>query len=382
MLKGYYNVTDNTQTLTQCRFWVPPKSPPCPNPRRCAVVSSSSSSSSSAPKRPDLAISASATKELNAVNNTAGGGSPSPAATLGNRVRLGRLTEDGLSYKESFIVRCYEVGINKTATVETIANLLQEVGCNHAQSLGFSTDGFATTPTMRKLHLIWVTARMHIEIYSYPAWSDVVEIETWCQAEGRIGTRRDFILKDYASGEVIGRATSKWVMMNQDTRRLERVNSEIQEEYLIHCPKTLRLAFPEDNRSLRKIPKLEDPAQHSKLGLVPRRADLDMNQHVNNVTYIGWVLESIPQEVINTHELQSITLDYRRECQHDDVVDSLMSAESVDGANGIPGLKGTNGSPAATKGQDSRQFLHLLRLSIDGSEINRGHTEWRRKSAR
>lgn len=29
------------------------------------------------------------------------------------------------------------------------------------------------------------------------------------------------------------------------------------------------------------------------LNLQPRRADLDMNQHVNNVTYIGWVLEVI-----------------------------------------------------------------------------------------
>jgi hypothetical protein len=37
--------------------------------------------------------------------------------------------------------------------------------------------------------------------------SDVVEIETWCQSEGRIGTRRDWILKDCATGEVIGRAT-------------------------------------------------------------------------------------------------------------------------------------------------------------------------------
>ncbi|MCI01045.1 oleoyl-acyl carrier protein thioesterase 1 chloroplastic-like, partial [Trifolium medium] len=82
-----------------------------------------------------------------------------------------------------------------------------EVGCNHAQSVGFSTDGFATTPTMRKLHLIWVTARMHIEVYKYPAWGDVVELETWCQAEGRAGTRRDFIIKDYATNEVIGRAT-------------------------------------------------------------------------------------------------------------------------------------------------------------------------------
>ena len=72
---------------------------------------------------------------------------------------------------------------------------------------------------------------MHIEIYKYPAWyffsavyvlmtqqmsrdfeifgyrDDVVEIETWCQSEGRIGTRRDWILKDVATGEVTGRAT-------------------------------------------------------------------------------------------------------------------------------------------------------------------------------
>ncbi|KAL2488205.1 Oleoyl-acyl carrier protein thioesterase 2 [Forsythia ovata] len=301
--------------------------------------------------------------------------------TLADRLRLGSLAEDGLSYKESFIVRCYEVGINKTATVETIANLLQEVGCNHAQSVGFSTDGFATTLTMRKLHLIWVTARMHIEIYKYPAWSDVLEIETWCQSEGRIGTRRDWILKDYATSEVIGRATSKWVMMNQDTRRLQKVTDDVRDEYLIYCPKTPRLAFPEENNaSLKKIAKLDDRVQYSKLGLVPRRNDLDMNQHVNNVTYIGWVLESMPQEIINTHELQTITLDYRRECQQDDVVDSLTSPEFVDDA--ILELEGTNGSATAAKDENEcLQFLHLLRLS-DGPEINRGRTEWRKKPAK
>ncbi|KAK6145116.1 hypothetical protein DH2020_021936 [Rehmannia glutinosa] len=305
--------------------------------------------------------------------------------SLADRLRLGSLTEDGLSYKEKFIVRCYEVGINKTATVETIANLLQqEVGCNHAQSVGFSTDGFATTPTMRKLHLIWVTARMHIEIYKYPAWSDVVEIETWCQSEGRIGTRRDWILKDYATGEVIGRATSKWVMMNQDTRRLQKVTDDVRDEYLVFCPKTLRLAFPEENNaSLKKISKLDDPAQYSKVGLVPRRADLDMNQHVNNVTYIGWVLESMPQEIIDSHELQTITLDYRRECQHDDIVDSLTTPESaIDDT--VSELRGTNGSPptAAKDENNCIQFLHLLRLSDNGSEINRGRTEWRKKTAK
>ncbi|KAF3646452.1 Oleoyl-acyl carrier protein thioesterase, chloroplastic [Capsicum annuum] len=334
-------------------------------------VISSSSSSVGVRSGPVLAV---ATNERESKSKQQVSYEPS----LADRLRLGTMSEDGMSYKEKFIVRCYEVGVNKTVTVETIANLLQEVGCNHAQSVGFSTDGFATTHSMRKLHLIWVTARMYIEIYKYPAWSDVVEIETWCQSEGRIGTRRDWILKDCATGEVIGRATSKWLMMNQDTRRLQKVTDEVRDELELYFPKELRLAFPEENNgSLKKIPKLEDPAEYSKLGLVPRRADLDMNQHVNNVTYIGWVLESLPQEIIDTHELGTITIDYRRECQHDDVVDSLTSVEPIEDTDAL----GANGSATAAK-DVNKSFLHLLRLSSDGLEINRCRTEWRKKPSR
>ncbi|GAV70725.1 Acyl-ACP_TE domain-containing protein [Cephalotus follicularis] len=301
-----------------------------------------------------------------------------------DQLRLGGLADDGLSYKEKLIVRCYEVGINKTVTVETIANLLQEVSCNHIQSLGFSTDGFATFNIMRKLHLIWVTTHMRIEIYKYPAWGDVIEMETWYQREGKVEARRDWILRDYANGQVIGRATSNFVMMNQDTRRLQKVGDDVWNELLVFCPKTVRLAFPEENNSsLKKIPKLGDPAQYARLGLMPRRADLDMNQHVNNVAYIGWVLESMPQETIDTHELQTITLNYRRECHLDDLVDSLTNKDPNEQVEAISELQETNGSATATEDkQDCCQFLHLLRSSGDGREINRSRTEWRKKPVR
>nr|GEW03867.1 DEAD-box ATP-dependent RNA helicase 53, mitochondrial-like [Tanacetum cinerariifolium] len=38
---------------------------------------------------------------------------------------------------------------------------------------------------------------------SFPGMSDVVETETWCQSERRIGTRRDSIIEDHSNGEVI-----------------------------------------------------------------------------------------------------------------------------------------------------------------------------------
>ncbi|KAL4341514.1 hypothetical protein GQ457_08G020610 [Hibiscus cannabinus] len=390
------NVTDLSHNLLQCRS---ASSLPPLRFRRCNPRSVSSSSRLSL--TPVQAVLSS-----DALVDSGSG-------SLANRLRLGGLTGDGLSYKEKFIIRCYEAGINKTATILTIANFLQaysiflffsksgfryylfacklgvtnakEVGGNHAQSVGFSTDGFGTTPTMRKLHLIWVTARMHIEVYKYPAWGDVIEIETWAQNEGRIGTRRDWILKNVATGEVIGRATSKWVMMNQNTRQLQKISDDVKEEYLVFCPREPRLAFPEENsKSLKKIAKL-GIAQYSRLGLKPQRSDLDMNRHVNNVTYIGWVLESMPKEIIDTHELQTITLDYRRECQQDDVVDSLTSLELQGATEKASVLHGTNGFATATTREDQpdcHQFLHILRLSGDGLEINRGHTEWRRKSTR
>ncbi|PPD69975.1 hypothetical protein GOBAR_DD33144 [Gossypium barbadense] len=385
MLKfPYCNVTDLNQALAQCRFvgLLGPLASRRQSPR--AVVSCSPSSSE---------FSLTPVQAVMSCQQQVG-------SSLVNRLRLGGLTEDGFSYKEKFIIRGFEVGINKIATIETIANLLQEVGSNHAQSVGFSTDGFGTSPTMRKLHLIWVTARMHIEVYKYPAWRDVIEIETWCQNEGRIGTRRDWILNDVATGEVFGRATrtrdgcKKLVMMSR-----KNISSSVHENLGMRFPSTqklyqyhlcdarvYRLAFSEkNNKSLKRIAKLEDPVRYSKLGLKPRRADLDMNQHVNDVTYIGWVLESIPKEIIDTHELQAITLDYRRECQQYNVVDSLTGLELTEGSKMVS--VGTNGSATATAttredDHDCHRFLHLLRLSSDGREINRGRTEWRKKPTR
>lgn len=94
--------------------------------------------------------------------------------------------------------------------------------------------------------------------------------------------------------------------------------------------------------------------------------------------------QSIPQEIIDSHELQSITLDYRRECQQNDIVDSLTSVEPIEGAEVVPQLKGTNGSATARDDdkQECQQFLHLLRLSTGGLEINRGRTAWRKKAPR
>ncbi|KAE9463753.1 hypothetical protein C3L33_04339, partial [Rhododendron williamsianum] len=325
--------------------------------------------------------------------------SASSEKSVADRLWPGSLTEDGLSYKEKFIVRCYEVGINKTATVDSIANLLQK---NRAKALSGDLIRRRDAVSLRRPPSSVTVDKLHSSGNSeITEMSDVVEIESWFESKGGIGIRRDWILKDYATHEqflvlfCLQLAKCGFVLIN----------------WCISCTLFVmepRLAFPEEkNGSLKKIAKLEDAAQYSRQGLVvrslyfswlwlsasspthilwnlqPRRAaDLDMNQHVNNVAYIRWVLEtlsntlhflytrqSMPQEIIDTHELETITIDYKKECKEDDVVDSHTSPEPYNGT-------------AAKGKEDYCQFLHLLTLSGDGLEIGRCYTEWRKKPTR
>ncbi|KAJ9168406.1 hypothetical protein P3X46_019934 [Hevea brasiliensis] len=276
---------------------------------------------------------------------------------------LGRIVQDGLVFRQNFSIRSYEIGADRTASIETLMNHLQETALNHVKTAGLLVDGFGSTPEMSKRNLIWVVTRMQVLVDRYPTWGDVVQVDTWVSASGKNGMRRDWLVRDSKTGETLTRASSVWVMMNKLTRRLSKIPEEVRgeiEPYFLNSD----LVVDEDSR---KLPKLdENTADYVLKGLTPRWSDLDINQHVNNVKYIGWILESAPLPILESHELSAITLEYRRECGRDSVLQSLTAVSG----SGIGNL--------ANAGEIECQ--HLLRLE-DSAEIVRGRTKWRPKHA-
>ncbi|BBN01864.1 fatty acyl-ACP thioesterase B [Marchantia polymorpha subsp. ruderalis] len=305
-------------------------------------------------------------------------------------LRQGRLVESGRVYRQTFVIRSYEVGVDKTASIDTLMNHFQETALNHVWMSGLAGDGFGATHAMIRSNLIWVVTRMQVKIERYPTWGDVVEIDTWVLASGKNGMRRDWLIRDYKSGQILARATSTWVMMNQKTRRLSKMPDEVRTEISPHYLE--RSAILEKNS--QKIVRLDDEAaEYIRSGLTPRRGDLDMNQHVNNVKYIGWMLESLPAPILEGHELTNMTLEYRRECNQSDVVQSMTSPESpsssLSGASPDTQFSYSPGTLALTPEMTNSaasigplQYTHLLRLQVDGSEIVRGRTIWRLKQYR
>lgn len=102
---------------------------------------------------------------------------------------------------------------------------------------------------------------------------------------------------------------------------------------------------------------------------------MDVNQHVNNVKYIGWILESVPLDVLEDYHLTSITLDYRRECRQSQLLESLTSMTTSSSAPAEPPPPPLTSSLC---GSDLHS-THLIRQQDDRAEIVRACAEWRRK---
>ncbi|GMH14141.1 hypothetical protein Nepgr_015982 [Nepenthes gracilis] len=269
----------------------------------------------------------------------------------------GRSVQDSLVFRQKFSINSYETGPHGTIFIETMINHSLEAGLNQLKSIGLLDDGFGSTPEMSKRNLIWVVTQHQIVVDRYPKWGDVVQVDIWLSPLGKNAMQRGWLYRDLKTSEILARASSMWVMMHKHSRILSKFPDEVRQELEPHY-----VSAPPVDR--RKLPKLGDnTAEYIRGGLTPRLSDLDVNQHVNNVKYIGWILESVPLQLMESNELSGITVEYKRECGMGNVLQSLttVSAASVIG--------------------ERIECLHLLRLD-DGTEVVRARTEWQPKHAK
>ncbi|KDD73325.1 acyl-ACP thioesterase [Helicosporidium sp. ATCC 50920] len=259
--------------------------------------------------------------------------------------------------KSTLGVRAYEVGPDQRMTVLTVANLLQEAAGNHAVAMwGRSESGFASDPRLTELGLIFVMARLCIDMRRYPRWGELVRMETWFQAAGRVGAERQWLLQAGNSGEILGRASAQFVMLHAATRKLVKMPSSVRETSAWFqrspplsaiAPAQGRAKLPavrskgagvgaagagrgESSESAVALPlspsRVSTPLEVAPLAVTARRADMDMNGHVNNVAYLCWALESVPEAVHGQGTLRGVEADFMAESTAGQTIEGLAHA--------------------------------------------------------
>jgi acyl-ACP thioesterase len=247
-------------------------------------------------------------------------------------------------WTERFAVRDYEVDAQGRLSVLTLCHLMQEAASRHAQTCGMSLD------QLQAENFTWLLSRMLLRVTDYPGWQEPIEIQTWPTGIEKRFALRDFRATDKA-GRVFGAATSAWLVIDTVKRRLARIEPFLDRFVLRPDVR----ALPE---RLSKLPRLAE-AEHERAFAV-RYRDLDLNQHVNNVSYLEWILESLPFDLKGKASLAELEVNFLAEAFPGDRVLARWQPQ-VD---------------------NDLAFRHSIVQETDGRELIRARTVWKAAEGR
>ncbi|HAZ37291.1 MAG TPA: acyl-ACP thioesterase [Clostridiaceae bacterium] len=210
-----------------------------------------------------------------------------------------------LKFKKTFEVGYYEINKNDKATPTSILNYLEETAVEHSESIGYGVK------RLKENGFGWVITHCCINMERGPMWNEKITVETWASGFNKFYATREFCIRD-ANENIIGRATSLWIFFDIEKRRPVRIPDEITEAF----------GYFENDRGLdvdfRKFrPNFE--LDNSKQFFV-RRSDIDTNEHVNNVKYVEWMLETIPKEAYDNYILEGAEVLYKKETYYGETI--------------------------------------------------------------
>lgn len=212
-----------------------------------------------------------------------------------------------LKYKEYFKIRTYHSDFLRRATPSSILSYMQEVATNHAESLGL---GYHES---NSAGYFWVLRSAKYEFTRSPMLKDELEVQTWPSGVDGLRALRRFDF--FIDNDKIGQGYNYWLMI--DTKTLKPVLSN----YYLQQISNLSIS-EEDFFKLPKVPIEKDMT--FVYDTTMQNSDLDWNQHVNNVRYGEMIFNTIPMTLLLNKSIQSLHVDYLKECKHSDCISMFM----------------------------------------------------------
>ena len=222
-----------------------------------------------------------------------------------------------LKYTDKYTIPCYDTDASWRLKPTSFMNLAQEAAGRHAVYLGFGYDDLIKTNTA------WILSRVHVEFVDTPKWREEITLNTWHKGLNRLFFLRDFLITDN-EGRTRVKATTSWLVLNLETRRLVR-DPNLMEEGTV-CTENV-IDTPADKVQMPKDVEAE---------LVRRRtvsySDIDTNGHTNNAMYMQWSMNSVGYEITSARPVKEFTINFNHETKAGDVVDIYRaSVEKEDG---------------------------------------------------
>ena len=185
---------------------------------------------------------------------------------------------------------------NRTLKIPAIMKILENAGTKHTDLVG---DNILDSSNKG---LTWILTDWYLEIKQIPSYGEKLLSKTWSQlTTTTFGCARDFEL--YANDKLAAIASTRWVLLDLKTER----PTKIDREWFTIYQSEDKSVF--DNPRLPKTENITEFASEKNIEI--RRADIDFNDHVHNLTYLDYALETVPQEVYDKMDFSKIRISYK-----------------------------------------------------------------------
>ncbi len=219
-------------------------------------------------------------------------------------------------YSQHILIPCYDTDAAQYLKAASFMDMAQEAANLHADILGFGYDRLQVTRTA------WVLSRMHIHFFRHPKWKEEVDLTTWHKGPEKLFFLRDFLLTGQ-DGKPAVAATTSWLVVNIDTRRIVRDPGISTED--VCCEHAIE----------EPCGKVQVPADMQKEMAGTHTvsySDVDMNGHTNNAMYILWAMDAVGYGTASTRRVKDIRVNFNRETRPGDTVSIYRAVrETADG---------------------------------------------------
>lgn len=224
------------------------------------------------------------------------------------------MTFDPTAFKPYFTIQhtisSYDVDVNKTLSIPRIFLLFQEIAYKHVIETPWSWHA------LQKRQLAWVLSKARVSIKQLPVWNEVINIKTWPIGADGLNAYRRFLITDLQNRELLS-ANSSWLIINVEKRRVQRINKD---EFM--------QIVPSDTSPIDKIAKIPAPSSIKTFDTrYVRLNDMDMNEHVNNASYIKWMLDTIDLDFYKAHAIASVDIDFLKEVEYGEEIEIIGDNE-------------------------------------------------------
>lgn len=245
-------------------------------------------------------------------------------------------------FDKEFELRYFEMNKFGEAASTTILTLLEETAADHCHAINHSLYD------LEKQNIGWVLLSGIMTMERYPVYKEKITIRTWLSEYSTIKGIRENIIYD-ENKQIIGRAKGLWVFFDIARRRPIQIFDSIKEKWSFSPEICI------DHDITRKIKPVETNIHVKKFKV--NHYDVDTNEHVNNIRYLQWLVESVSEEIIDHYDLQSIDGRFVAEAHYGDTIMSFTEKDT-----------------------EENSFIHTIKTQKDDKVCAIARTKWRKKN--